>query len=77
MLNEHLVERLAAWSREFSENVDEVHGWRSRKVRLGHLSEAHELRAILQAELGPDFEVVLDPIGSGSEPFGDEVDLNG
>lgn len=61
-----LEQRITAWAWEFSTNFDEEAGWRSEELRLAHLSEGLLLQRGLQDVLGAEYEVVLDPLGSGS-----------
>lgn len=72
-----LVSRIDGWARVFDANVDEVRGWNSTAVRLAHLEDGVRLKDELQSKLGPGYEVVLDPIGGGAKPFGDELEQSG
>jgi hypothetical protein len=57
---EPLARELRAWAREFNEHYHWQDGWDDPALADAHAREAARLHRALQAELGPDFEVVLD-----------------
>jgi hypothetical protein len=59
-----LLDRLAAWQREFDDNYHYETGWRSPAVRDRWAREAQDLAAAVQAELGTraDLDVDLWPL---------------
>jgi|SRR5215831_20845559 len=55
-----LLDRLAAWQKEFDSNFHWEKGWRSNDVRDRWASEAEDLAAAVRAELGTRAELVVD-----------------
>lgn len=60
-----LLDRLAAWQREFDDNFHWESGWRSASVRDRWASEAEDLATAVRTELGARSELVVDlwPLG--------------
>jgi hypothetical protein len=55
-----LLDRLAAWQRQFDDNYDCQSGWRSAEIRRRWARDAQVLAAAVQAELGDRAELVVD-----------------
>lgn len=58
-VTEPLAGELKAWARAFNEHYDWQQGWDDPKRADGHAQEAERLQRALQADLGHDYEVVL------------------
>src|SRR5262245_13692468 len=54
-----LLDRLAAWQREFDDNFHWDRGWRSAQTRDRWASQAEELAADMRAELGTRAELTV------------------
>ncbi|HKA98275.1 MAG TPA: hypothetical protein VKD66_18580 [Streptosporangiaceae bacterium] len=54
-----LLDRLAAWQREFDDNFHWDRGWRSAQIRDRWASQAEELAADVRAELGTRAELTV------------------
>src|SRR5215475_1752841 len=54
-----LLDRLAAWQREFDDNFHWDRGWRSARIRDRWASQAEELAADVRAELGTRAELTV------------------
>lgn len=55
-----LLDRLAAWQREFDDSYDDQSGWRSAEARDRWAHDAESLAADLQAELGTRARLDVD-----------------
>lgn len=65
-----LRDQLVSWAADFNEHFDEGAGWSSEGARLAHAKAGEDLRSLLQSDLGPNFRVVLNELGSGMSPAG-------
>lgn len=65
LVGSEIAAKLEAWARHFNAHFDAETGWDSPGSRAAHLREGVELRRTLEEQLGPDYRVVLDPLGSG------------
>jgi hypothetical protein len=54
-----LLDRLAAWQRDFDDNFDSEHGWRSTQVRDRWAGQAVELAEDVRVELGTRAELTV------------------
>lgn len=65
ILDADLVDRIIHWARDFNREFDEETGWSSEEARERHRAEGAALREKVQQQLGPQYEVSLNPLGSG------------
>ena len=61
-----LLDRLAAWQREFDAHHHWEHGWESDEARDQWSSQVDELAASVRAELGTRSRLLVKPWGLGS-----------
>jgi len=54
-----LLDRLAAWQREFDDNFHWDNGWRSTQIRDHWAGQAERLAADVRAELGDRAELIV------------------
>lgn len=59
-ISDDLAERISLWARSFAEHYSEVDGWSNSQYLIKHVSEGHELAALLQSELGASWDVQLE-----------------
>lgn len=58
-LSEDTKLALQAWNTQFRRGAVAEEGWKSEAERVAHLHTGRLLRDRIQAELGPDYEVIL------------------
>lgn len=59
-VSDPVARELKAWARSFNEHFDWQRGWDDPAIAAAHALEATRLRDALQADLGPQYDVVLD-----------------
>lgn len=65
VVSRDLARRLEDWAKEFNACFDEELGWTTPARQAAHAGLGLQLQRLVQEELGPQYRVVLNPLGSG------------